>query len=929
MINSIQKALAIIREDESQKYHLFHELAETNKPMPWLEPLFNNGYFDPSNNPSPEEDPIHKGSYRIRRWIILGYLENVANQNYRSPDNRTTDLLIAIIDPIIDYRKEGKRVENYITDWILVKVIFCLPSIRIIQSHIKFVETALSTNWPNTLIAGEIGNLAIPRLISSDRRELLLELLRISLQYRKRSDYDYSSILDDFWLKDLLSKNAEKIARYCGAEAAEVAVHIMQTISQESQYSFSGISIPALEHDNEIYRQQRYEYQLVSFVRDMCVLSDVTSIRSLLPHLLTANKSGILRRIAVFAINRRYRELKDFFWQWPCRNPLNDRQVKREVYELIQTNCTLFSSKEIAQMIDWIETAEYDVDSTAIKNQATREAAFRKKVWLSALKGTQNADVIAAFNKYDQIAPQDVKPLDTKQTEIRWVKVPEAKQAQCRADIAEKQNSHDVVSYLNDFKEVDNFWDRFGQDDLADVFRDCVKENSERFSRDLVPFESALPIYQEALFAGLREAWKDGRALDWRRTLNFMELLVKSQEFLEIKASNESKYRNRIIVRMAELLEEGTKDDRHAFDKELLPLSEHILLTIASQVDSDLYDMQDLVTSVLNSTQGAIFDSMISYSLRNARLAKRDPNRKWIDGINDHFLKRLNGNFERTVEFSLSIGKYLPTIYYSLDAAWIRNNIQKILPQDNESLWKTTMTGYLFYARSLYVELYTLLREEGHYARALEWDPQDHSIDQALVDHLCIAYLNDLEDLPDASGLMRRLIDGGSLDRISYLISCIWILRKQLSPKQKDRIKPLWNMVHIRLFSEIDKVEVKKEVSNLTRWLSLIDTIDSDIYEWLKESMKYVDVNYNSSLFVEYLLDHAKTTLEMVGKLFMEMISNGVYPLFDRDNIREIVKIMYEYDQRTMADMICRAYKGINEPLLDDIYEEHHKHVTK
>jgi len=106
-------------KDKSQENHFFDVLASSSNPFPWLQPLMERGYFTPNNNPPPEEVPNQKGYFTIPRWNVLGYLENVAQQNANSPNDEITASIVSIVDSIINYKNEDdERIDNCTTDWV-------------------------------------------------------------------------------------------------------------------------------------------------------------------------------------------------------------------------------------------------------------------------------------------------------------------------------------------------------------------------------------------------------------------------------------------------------------------------------------------------------------------------------------------------------------------------------------------------------------------------------------------------------------------------------------------------------------------------------------------------------------------------------------------------------------------------------------------
>ena len=78
--DKIIKTLQIIKNDKSLEDHFFKKLAAASKPLEWLVPLRNAGYFDPAKNPRPKEAPNKKGYY-IPHWNILDAFDNMAAKN--------------------------------------------------------------------------------------------------------------------------------------------------------------------------------------------------------------------------------------------------------------------------------------------------------------------------------------------------------------------------------------------------------------------------------------------------------------------------------------------------------------------------------------------------------------------------------------------------------------------------------------------------------------------------------------------------------------------------------------------------------------------------------------------------------------------------------------------------------------------------------
>lgn len=253
---------------------------------------------------------------------------------------------------------------------------------------------------------------------------------------------------------------------------------------------------------------------------------------------------------------------------------------------------------------------------------------------------------------------------------------------------------------------------------LAATLRDGVLETPERFAADMTPFLNVQRAYQQALLWGLYDAWRANKDFAWDGVLDFILQIIKPDEFWNEEQAKGSRPRDWLISQTADLIEEGIRDDGHAFDAKLLPRAEEILLTLVKRTESELTQMGDLTTSVLNSEKGKIFSAMVNYSLRYARLFRREQTERWVETVKEDFNKRLDRLVEPSLEFSLTLGRYLPNLWY-LDEKWVKDNINRIFPKEDEKHWQAAFTGYLFYSR-IYSDIYALLREQGHYDKALQ-----------------------------------------------------------------------------------------------------------------------------------------------------------------------------------------------------------------
>lgn len=910
------RVLQLIKNDKPQEEYFFSELSATSTPFPWLKILKEKGYFDPSKNPAPEEDTNQKGYFRIPYWNVLGYLENVAIQNKEKPSPEITNLLLEIIDSIIDYKnEEDDRIDNYITDSTIIKIAFSLPIESISQKHVEFLRTALTSKWDTMLIAGEISKTVFPKLIEGQDIELVLKLLEIIFDYKKENNSrgsKYTSIMDEYWLDKSLKKYKPAIAELCGIEAAKITIEKIKYLSQENDHTFNTIWIPTIEDHPQTRFSDRYECILVQFVRDMLQFSQPRAIKTLVCNLIR-ERHPILKRIGIHIINYHYQELNDLFWEWDG-NPLNESALKHELYELLKNHSSSFSDEEIKRVLEWIEAKDYNIQDI---EQPEKTLAYLKKEWLSALLGSKNPEVIALYNEYNDIAPEELRHPGL----AFWSETVVGTESPIEVQEFLTMSNEEIAGYLRNFKEQKG-WRQPSKEGLSQVFRRCVLENPKKFTQNLEPFMKVPTLYQYNLLWGLCDAWREGKDFEWGGVLNFISKIIESDDFWTKEENGQ--YKNSIVIQVADLIEKGTERDKHAFNPEFLPIAEDVLLNLVDKAESTVgKDETDLVTAVLNSPKGKVFSAMVIYSLRYARVFSKTKKVRWPLSIKEEFDKRLNRNIEPSLDFSLTLGKYLANLAY-LDMEWLENKINEIFLNDNENHWKAAIEGYLFYASTVHQELYLLLRENGHYEKALNTEFEDNHIKERLIQHICVGYIEDWENVEEQSSLISKIINRNKPNELSEIVSFFWMLRENLNDKIRSKVKQLWKALFENAADKVDSLEYQKILSNLSRWLVLVEEIDEEVYGWLKVSARYVKTDYNSSFFVEYLLKHVDKTPGRVGELFLEMLNSGAYPDYKKENIEEIVEKLYGKGEKEIADKICNSYgeKGIY--YLRDIYEKHH-----
>ena len=897
-------------ESDARRAYFFREL----KYPTWLESLNKEGWFNPEKNPLPYEVPDSPGYYRTPVWYALEYVEKVANH-----PERPVDLLVDIVNAMVDYTNDaGKRIKNDSTNRRLIKIIGTFPINRIEPKHITFMSTALKYGW----VSREIGETILPRFLKEGKKGLTLDLLKVMFD-AKVVNHRIRPLMEEYWLKEAIKQQEQAISELCGFEAAQIVLTQIRTLVVEDVHSFD--LIERIEVEPSYGRRQRYAELLVSFTCRLFHLVSRDSIEKTVKSLLkergaaerdyqdAKGSSAIFGRIALNAITHHYHDLKELFWKWKG-NPLEEYELKPQLYQLIETHCLDFDESEVGQILHWIESYQYYVVLTEEGEESAKVAALYKREWLTALLKTGDEKAAAAYQKYKRINPVKIEsPGLSRSIKIGY----EEMNVMTVAELSEMSNAG-IAQYLNDSQEK-KFW-ADSIHGLIKTLRECVAANPRRFTDDLQPFQGVRYQYQHSILSGLLNAWRDKREFDWKASFEFIHQIFSSEQFWTEHFEEPPNYRDWIISTTADLVVEGTGNDKHAFDVHLLPLAEKILMVLVKKVEPSVFTLEDLSSEVLDSVRSKVFSAVVQYALRYARINNPKQEIRWPRAIREDFTKRLDRSVEPSFEFSFMLGHYLPNLLY-LDEEWVVDNIDRIFSKRDASHWEATFSGYL--SCSLTSEyLYSLLKKRKDYQKALNTDFADPKVLSKLVEHVCTGWIEDNETLNNGS-LIYQLINNSNPDLLSEMVDFFWRQQYDTPDKVKLKVKPAWHALIEVLSPKSSEAEYPGILGSLSGWLELIDRIDAESLKWLKLSAKYVEQGVNSVFFVEALRKHVSQTPKEVGVIYLEMLNNEVYPDYPPTDIQEIVRILYNQGYKEDAAEICNLYAAAGFDFLRSLYEEY------
>ncbi len=906
--NKYDRILQLIKNNPIEREYFFRKLANAVNPFEWFIPIKNAGFLDPRNNPSPKEISDNSKSYRIIHWEVLDSVKNIAEKNIKNPTSVNNSLLIEFIDSVIDYKDaSGNRIDNYRTDWMVTKIIFLLPFELIKEKHISFICQALKSSWDNSLIVDEIHNTIIPTLIANSHTEYLLKIVDHIFDFKSKESTGYSdeydSILDHYWLKELMDTYRERIAKLCSNEGVKIIENKIKLILSQDDSQFNIIWIPNLNEHEQNHFMDRYEIQLIFFIRDCLIDSEHLFLSTKLNQYINEQHS-IFKRLAIRVIDVRYDEFSNMLWELNV-NPLNFNSVKHELYIFFQNHCKDFCASHINKIIQWIESQDFTDIEESNEPENTKEIykAYRKKEWLNSLLISNHPLVLSTYRIYDSInpAPLEHPGFDYWMESGTWQEKPISTKTR---EIFERTNI-ELSEFLQSVTLPTTRSVNLGTEKYDKYLREQVLQNPIKYFSDLMPFLDCSLIYQKEIIRASFELWKDNKEIDWENIFVFVKEAISKNDFWTLKyADNEYNLRNALIEDITDLIEEGTKHDNHAFSEKLLPVAKAILFLIDTKLDYTQNIISDLHTNMLNSPRSRLYDALLNYSLRYARIFKHEESNKFEEDVLLLFQNKILD--EKDLFFRYTLGKYLPNIFW-LNKEWIITNLPILFNYEAMEKWEYAVEGYYCNSRTVYKEVYFELKKLGILSKVVQYNFHKARSNSAAIHQACISFLNSWESLNNDNCLLQTVIDSKNLSAIKEIATFIIHQKDYINENNLKSILIALLKYIYRTTATLEVTEELKEVySELNRWLAFVDTMDEDLYNIYKLTLIYCSKRFNTlNTIKEFSRIVKNSPTEIIDLLIILIQYDEKHFYYNKEQINLIIDEIVSHELYDGAITIC------------------------
>jgi hypothetical protein len=832
------------------------------KGLHWFNELDSSGFFSIESNPKPVKNG-EEGYVSIPSWMPIEYLVSTGPELSIPENSEYAKRVLRIIRESTTYAKTNS-FSNYRTWWQFAKLIKFIP-----LSHFSIEDANLFSYWlkdpyESGFIAEEIGENWIPRLLDSAERShhemvlfLIDKLFEVSVKETKYDSWTNKDLVFQFntWhVEKLLKKVPSLSGNKIGLEAVKLFESKVETaLDLLGKHDWSSIWRRAIEDHDQNIGDDDAEHKLIDAFRDSLggyAESNPSGAKGYISSLLTSN-SVIKKRIAIHAINAHFLGLQELLGTVLSTDFLAI-ELRHEVWHLLNLRYSLFSAENREKVLKSIQALEGSNEDPAIQEKRT---AYLRACWLSSIKDQDKVGQ-GIYEKCVALLGEEPDHPDftSYTTSMTW----QGRETPISVESLVAMNPDKLIETIKGFKPPSD--ERMGGvGDLANSIKVVIKSKPE----DLLPHLSKfLPLdvaFQHCVVQAYREAWKENKDAQWDTIWNelfdFIGRVVKEEGFWNPGAEKPrgpfTANRNWLVKEIGELIETGTKADKHAFSPSLNQKAKDILVfLLAKQSGEEESGSMDPVTAAINSPKGSLIEALINLTLRMCRLADKasgEHDASW-QAVRETFEKLLTGVGSGEYEFQTLFAHYLPNFLY-ISKEWTLSNFGRLFDKTDHKKWLCAINGYA-YVNAVHEPIYRKLKENGDLIAALDEPRLENQVHDKIIQNICISYWNGFEDLEDTS-LMTALLQRQRPKEIQHLIWFMWTLRGHDDAGLQRKVMALWpKLVGIIDFTTKDGRLLASRLSQLG---SYIEDLNPQAIEWLVAIAPYSNKNHNAHFMLENL----------------------------------------------------------------------------
>lgn len=608
------------------------------KGLKWFNALYERGYFNPEKNPKPVK-ATEEGYVIIPNWLVLEYLVKTASE---LSNKKNAGYIKKYVDLLVRTTNHARvnNYNNYRTWWRFSEIISYIPSEAISLEDIEIVDYWLEDKPGSDLVAQEIGEKWLPKLLKlSDDHSLKIATKLIKLLYKVIfvEQKSYEKIIgeaklrfDNYIAKEINKKIAYLAGEKLGPEAVSVFDERLKYILVElNNDSWSYIWQSAIEDHEQNKHGDNAENIIIYAYRDS--LNGYLKIKpeeaSKYIKRMLKEEYQTIHRLAIYAINRNFYLFHNFIDEVIKKEYLGGN-YRHEIWHLLNCNYQQFSKSQKQKVLKLILSITKTDDEGNINEGAT---AYSKARWLAAIKKHGNKETKLYQENVGIAKAVPDHPDFSSYMSIGWV----GHESPIPIEKLQVLSVEELINVLKTYKIPDDSL-KPGIEGLAKTFKQIIKVTPLRFYNKLVRFSELDLAYVYEIIQAYRELWTEKAQLPWDEIwsylLDFCLEVIKQGRFWDPENKKQRKHfianRYWIVSEIGRLLKAGTKSDDHAFSKKYFQKSEDIITYLLKNEEGNEYKIDsDAVFISINSPRGHCLEALINLTLRSCRLSDKDNNK--------------------------------------------------------------------------------------------------------------------------------------------------------------------------------------------------------------------------------------------------------------------------------------------------------------
>ncbi|MCK5260206.1 MAG: hypothetical protein KAJ70_04010 [Candidatus Omnitrophica bacterium] len=499
---------------------------------------------------------------------------------------------------------------------------------------------------------------------------------------------------------------------------------------------------------------------------------------------------------------------------------------------------------------------------------------------------------------------------------------------------------------------------------MADAFRLAVKEDPEKFIKKITLFDDVSLRYTIALVKGFQEAWQADQTFDWKAILSFCQRYIEAHKDDKEEKSDDFDYPQTcrdFAEKAARLITIGSKDERRAFDTdEMIEQANGMFETVFSAfAPFERRERKDrgAINYAINTPIGRVIQYFFLFSLHVKRVSLQHRIvQNWGENKYNRFFEEIDEDIDKGIyEGYIFFGRYLPNMCF-LDRDWAHKKMKEINGFDvTDQRWKNFMEGYLS-GSAVYKDLYALLRTS--YERAIKHKVFEDEIDQNLARHITLGYLRDYEvlnegfngtNISDEKGLFELLLQDASMDekrgRWNEVVDFMWSCTdkrepneelKKVPPEVIEKILAFWSWTYDKrnfVRKQLGAEGYGLFLSRICLLILILPHVSDNkgkykTKSWLMECAPYIEKEYHSGFFIEYLLRFTgDDDLKNIAEIYKEMLKTAT-PIYKEGDIEDLMRRIKNVAENDFQEIV-ETYGRRGQHFLRDVWEEWKKKEGK